>query len=400
LPIIDLSRLGPEANRQTARRLGEEETQRLFDLSTGPLLRVGLLRLSREEHVALLTMHHIVSDGWSMGVLTGEVGRLYGAYVQGLPSPLQELNVQYADFAHWQRKWLLKDALERQLAYWRKTLEGAPPLLKLPTDRTTPAVPSYRGASRGLRLSESLSQALRELSRREGVTLFMTLLAAFKTLLYYYTGRADIVVGAPIANRIRTEIEPLIGLFVNMLALRAKLSGHLSFRSLLNQTREICLGAYANQDLPFEQLVQELRPERELGRHPLFQVVFALQNAPMKTLEAPGLTFSPFNAGLAWSPFDLFLQAIDRRSSLGLSLWYNTALFTNATIELILEAYETLLQNAVSQPEARIDALLDALAEADRQRKIREDKELRGASVRKLKSSRREYVTVKLPESN
>ena len=243
------------------------------------MLRVKLLRLSDEEHVVLLTMHHIVSDGWSMGVLK-EVATLYEAYSQGAESPLPELPMQYADFAVWQRGWLQGEELERQLAYWREQLGGELPRLELPTDRERPAVPSYRGAQLGFRLSPEVSAGLKELSRREGVTLFMTLLAAFQTLLHRYSGQEDIVVGSPVAGRNYRETEGLIGFFVNTLALRTDLSGEPTFVELLQRVKEVCLGAYAHQDVPFEKLVEELQPERDLSRSPLFQVMFGLQNVP------------------------------------------------------------------------------------------------------------------------
>src|SRR5579859_1189525 len=262
----------------------EEEAERLFDLARGPLLRALLLRLGEQRHVLLLTMHHIVSDGWSMGVLVRELSALYEAYCEGAESPLEELEIQYADFAAWQRSWLEGEELERQLGYWRRTLEGLEELA-LPLDHPRPAVQSHRGDTLRFDLGPELGERLRELSRRQGVTLFMTLLGAFQVLLSRYTRQADVAVGTPIANRTQVELEGLIGFFVNTLVVRTDLAGAASFEEVLRRVREAALGAYANQDLPFERLVAELQPERDLGRNPLVQVMFQLQNAPAGELQ-------------------------------------------------------------------------------------------------------------------
>ncbi|HLL83363.1 MAG TPA: condensation domain-containing protein, partial [Longimicrobium sp.] len=279
LAVEDLSGLA-EADRGAAveRRAGEE-ARRAFDLSAGPLFRAALLRVAREEHVLLLSMHHIVSDGWSMGVISGELSALYSAYREGRPSPLPELEVQYADYAVWQREQLEGRVLDRQLAYWRERLAGAPELLELPTDRPRPPVQTYRGATVPVEISLGLLERLRALGRTEGATLYMTLLGAFQVLLAKYSGSEDVVTGSPIAGRTRKEIEELIGFFVNTLVLRTDLSGDPSFREVLRRVREATLGAYAHQELPFERLVAELQPERSLSHSPLFQVMFALQNA-------------------------------------------------------------------------------------------------------------------------
>src|SRR5215475_5475732 len=255
LSVIDLQDLGEIGREAETRRLAAEESRQPFDLARGPLLRAALLWLGEDRHVVLFTLHHIISDGWSMGVLMREVGALYQAFADGRPSPLAQLPIQYADFAHWQRRWLRGETLERQLTYWKRQLADSPPLLALPTDRPRPAEQTFHGRVQHITLSRELSAALRELSRKEDVTLFMTLLAAFKTLLYRYTGQEDVVVGTTVANRNRAEIEGLIGFFVNTLALRTEFSGDSSFRELLGRVRETTLGAYAHQDLPFEMLV-------------------------------------------------------------------------------------------------------------------------------------------------
>jgi hypothetical protein len=280
----------PEAEVE---RLASEEAQRPFDLSAGPLLRAQLLRVAGEEHVVLVTMHHIVSDGWSMNLLVREVSRLYEAYRSGLESPLPALPIQYADYAAWQREWLNGEVGERELSYWREQLEGAPAVLELPTDKVRPTEQRHGGAHHSFSLPVELTRQLRELSRSESASLFMTLLAGWQLLLGRYSGQDDVVVGTPIANRHRAEVEPLIGFFVNTLALRTRLEEGLSFRALLRQVKETALEAYAHQDVPFEKLVEELQPERSLSHTPLFQVFFALQNAPVGELKLPGLALQP-----------------------------------------------------------------------------------------------------------
>ncbi|HEX8349346.1 MAG TPA: condensation domain-containing protein, partial [Hymenobacter sp.] len=269
LQLVDLRDL-PEATQEASvERLATESAQQPFDLAIGPLLRAKLLHLNEAEHVLLLTMHHIVSDGWSMGVMIRELAALYEAFSTGKPSPLPQLPIQYADFAHWQRQWLQGEVLAAQLSYWQQQLAGAQTVLELPTDRPRPTVQTFRGATQFLALPEPLSQKLKSLSQRSGVTLFMTILAAFQTLLYRYTGQEDICIGSPIANRNRSETEGLIGFFVNTLVLRTDMSENPSFQELLGRVREVALGAYAHQDLPFEQLVEALQPERNLSHHPL-----------------------------------------------------------------------------------------------------------------------------------
>ena len=268
LSLTDLSELPRAEREEEMQRLLKEEAQRPFDLSQDLMLRATLLCLELEEHALLLVMHHIASDDWSMGVLSRELATLYESFSTGKSSPLPELPIQYADFAVWQR--LQGEVLETQLSYWKNQLDGAPPLLELPTDRPRPAIQTYRGAVESALLPKSLSEALRILSQQEDVTLFMTLIAAFKTLLYRYTGQENIVVGSSIANRTRVEIEGLIGFFVNTLALRTDLSGNPSFRELLGRVCDVAFGAYAHQDLPFEKLVEELQPERNMSHSTFF----------------------------------------------------------------------------------------------------------------------------------
>jgi amino acid adenylation domain-containing protein/non-ribosomal peptide synthase protein (TIGR01720 family) len=350
-------------------RLATQEFRRPFDLARGPLIRVRLLRLDEAEHVVLLTMHHIVSDGWSTGVLTRELALLYRAFDSGESAPLPDLPIQYADFAYWQRNWLQGEVLEAQLNYWRQQLAGLPPLLELPTDRPRPAFQTHRGASQPFMLPQRTFDLLKTLSREQGTTLFMTLLAAFQTLLYRYTGQPDISVGTPIANRNRGEIEGLIGFFINTLVMRADLSDEPSFRELLKQVREVALEAYAHQDVPFEMLVDELQPERDMSHTPLFQVMFALQNVPMEVLELPDLTLSSVEIKDETAKFDLTLTMVEGADGLRGSLEYNTDLFDASTMARMLEHFRTLLEGIVATKESpdRPISKLPLLTQAERQ---------------------------------
>ena len=302
-------------------------------------------------------MHHIVSDGWSVGVFTREMSTLYQAFSTGKPSPLPELPIQYADFAVWQREWLQGEVLDTQLSYWKQQLEGAPPVLELPTDYPRPAIETFRGGKISTEIPKSLTEALKAMSRREGATLFMTLMAGFQTLLYRYTGQEDVVVGSPIANRNRTEIEGLIGFFVNELVLRADLSGNPSFRELLSRVREAALGAYAHQDLPFEKLVKELQPQRDISRNPLFQVALVNQNAPSERLDLPGLKVTPVEVDTDTAKFDLSLYLWEEADGLKGRWEYGADLFDAATIVRMAGHYNNLLEAVVRDPDQRLSEL-------------------------------------------
>jgi aspartate racemase len=359
MPLIDLSgqSVSEESQAAEVRRLSTEEARRVFDLNQGPLLRATLLRLSEEEHVLLLIMHHIISDGWSMGVLLRELSVLYEAHTTGKPSPLPELPIQYADFAVWQREWLQGEVLEAQLAYWKRQLGESLPVLQLPTDHPRPATQTFRGARQSLMLPQHVSEGLEALSRQEGVTLFMALLAAFKTLLYRYTGQEDIAVGSPLASRNRSEIEGLIGFFVNTLVLRSDLSGTPTFRELLERTRKVALDAYAHQDMPFEKLVEEIQPERDLSHNPLFQVMFILQNTPGRTLELPGLAVSDLEVDNGTAKFDLTLSIVEGVEGLKATFEYNTDLFDEATVTRMAGHFRVLLEGIVADPDRRLSGL-------------------------------------------
>jgi acyl carrier protein len=354
LPLIDLSELPDEERMAELMRLIRAEAELPFDLMRGPLLRLSLLRLGAEEHTALVTMHHIVSDAWSTGILIREVAALYTAYCAGQPSPLEELPLQYADFAHWQREWLRGDALERQLSYWRRQLAGAPHGLDLPGTKPRPAVPTFRAARQTVKLSREVSEELKALNRRTGVTMFMSLLAAFDVLLYRYGGQADLLVGTPIANRNRLETEALIGFFVNTLVLRLDLGGDPTFIEVLQRVREVSLEAYAHQDLPFEKLVEELQPDRRQNHSPLFQVMFVLQNIETGTLELPGLSLSQYEEEDRTAKFDLLLTMWETTDGVEGFLKYNTDIFADSTIRKMVEHFRTLIENLLADPQQQL----------------------------------------------
>ncbi|MBZ4423326.1 non-ribosomal peptide synthetase, partial [Myxococcus sp. RHSTA-1-4] len=370
--VVDLGTVPAEAREAEAHRLAEQEVQRPFELSQGPLLRATLLRLADEAHVLLLTMHHIVSDGWSMGVLIREMTALYAAFTSGKPSPLPELPVQYADFTSWQRGWLRGDVLEAQLAWWRGQLADAPAALELPTDRPYPAVPSRRGASVPVSLAGPVAEALEALARREGVTPFMLLLAGFQTLLARYSGQDDISVGSPIAGRNRSETESLIGFFVNTLALRTRVGREQTFRELLAKVRETTLGAYAHQDVPFEKLVEELQLPRDLRRTPLFQVMFTLENVPDASSQATGagegkgLSVRGFDAQARSAKFELTLGLTRTAQGYEGVLEYAVDLFEAATVERMVGHLRSLLTAAVARPDTRL-AELPLLSDTERE---------------------------------
>jgi amino acid adenylation domain-containing protein len=356
LPVVDCQQL-PEMEREVeARRLATQEAQQPFDLTQGPLLRAKLLRLGQQEHLLILIVHHIISDEWSVEVLVQEMAALYKAFLTGSHLPLPELPIQYTDFAYWQRQWLQGEVLETQLDYWKQQLDGAPAVLQLPKDHPRPPVQTYRGARQSKELPKTLSEALKELSHQEGVTLFMLLLAAFQTFLYRYTGQDDIPVGSPIANRNRNELKGLIGFFVNTIVLRTYLGGNPSFRELLGRVHQVALGAYANQDLPFEQLVEALQPERDISRTPLFQVMFTFSNAP-RMEEIHGLAMSPLKVESLTAQFDLSLYVENTEQGLIASFEYNTDLFDAATIARMLGHFQNLLLGIVANPQARLSDL-------------------------------------------
>ncbi|NER45546.1 MAG: hypothetical protein F6J92_02380 [Symploca sp. SIO1A3] len=357
ISVVDLTDLSTTEQQIAAQKLNKQQATQPFDLEKEPLIRAILVRFSETEQWLLLCMHHIVSDGWSTGVLIQELTTLYNAYLQGQPSPLTPLTIQYADFAIWQREWLQGEVRQRQLNYWQNQLADIPELLSLPTDRPRPAVQTFVGAHQEFTLSAQLTSQLTQLSQKQGVTLFMTLLAAFDTLLYRYTGQSDIVVGSPIANRNQSELEGLIGFFVNTLVMRTDLSGNPTFSELLSRVREMAMDAYAHQDLPFEMLVEALQPERDLSYTPLFQVLFALQNTPVSVVELNGLTLSQVPPKSQTAKFDLTLAMENRVDGL-VGVWeYSTDLFDADTIKRMTGHLVTLLEAIVAHPQQPISQL-------------------------------------------
>jgi amino acid adenylation domain-containing protein len=358
LEVEDLTNLLQEEREAEVGRIAREEATAGFDLRRGPLLRVKVLKLAEEEHVVLFTMHHIVSDAWSMGILMREVSVLYESMSKGNGSPLPELEIQYADFAVWQREWLRGEVLEKELSYWKQRLEGAPPVLELFTGRPRPTIQSHRGELYSLTFSAELTGKLKELSRRHDVTLFMTLLAAFQLVLGHAAGQDDVVVGTDVANRNKLETEGLIGFFINQLVLRTDLSGNLSVRDLLRRVRETTLGAYEHQDLPFQKLVDEISPERNRSWSPLFQVKFVLQNAPQGDLQVARVRFREFSANSVTAKFDLTLTISEDGEGLSGTVEYATDLYERSTIVRLFEHMRAVLEGMVEDEDRRVNDLL------------------------------------------
>ncbi len=363
----DLTSRPIETREQEAERLTREEATIPFSLSEGPLVRVLVIRLEEETHFLVFTIHHIISDGWSTSVLIRELAALYRAFSNNEPSPLPPLKVQYADIAVWQRTWLQGEVLENELEYWKKELQDAPSSLPLPADRPRPAMQTERGAVYPFTLSKEIGNAIKRVNKQEGVTTFMTLLAAFQTLLYRYTGEQDICVGTPIANRNRVETEGLIGFFINTLVMRGDLSGNPTFNALLARVRETALGAYAHQDMPFEKVVGTVAADRNMSHTPLFQVMFVLQNTPYEPLELPGLTMTevPIDTGIAL--FDLTLVMEESAEGVTGGIEYNTDLFDESTIERMSRHFTILLESLLNDPTQKIGSVPVLLQEEKKQ---------------------------------
>lgn len=393
-PRIDLSELAAAHQELEVMRLAQQEALQPFDLAGGPMLRVMLLRLAGEHHVLLFTMHHIVSDGWSLAVLINELTTLYDAYLNGNESPLPDLPIQYADFAHWQRQWLQGEVLEAELSYWKQQLADIPAVINLPTDRPRPEAQSYNnGAHQPFHLSADASEQLRVLSRREGVTLFMSLLAVWQIALRYLTGQDKVVVGTDIANRNRGETEGLIGFFINQLVLCSDLSGDPAFTELLGRVRETTLKAYAHQDLPFDKLVDALKIERSLQYSPLFQVKFVLQNVPSPTSGLTGLSVSSLPVDTDTTRFDILLIFGDKKRELAADLSYNADLFDPESIARIIEHVQTVAEEVAARPDIRLSEIDEILAGKDKQRLISKREAARQASQQKLKQAKRKNVS-------
>ena len=357
LPTVDLTSHPESQREEMLQQLLRQETGRSFDLSSDLLLRVLLVQLASDEHVLLVNMHHIISDAWSFDVLLGELAELYQAFKTGGSFSLEELPIQYADYAAWQREWMSAGVLQKQMGYWKKQLAGAPFLLELPADKSRPEVQTFRGGQATRELPHTLAAALRQFSRKQGGTLFMTLLAAFKVFLLRYTNQTDLVIGSPIAGRNRMETEKLIGFFVNTLALRTDLSGNPTFAEVLARVRQVTLDAYEHQDLPFERLVEELRPARNPGYNPLIQIMFVYQPEAACALELSGLTVTPLALDTSTSKFDLTLVVRDDADGLSAVMEYSTDLFVPETIARMLEHFQILLEGIMAAPEKNIGEL-------------------------------------------
>jgi surfactin family lipopeptide synthetase A len=351
LPLFDLSHVPATEREGAAMQLATDDANRPFELSVGPLFRFSLLRLSTDEYIILLCLHHIISDGWSVSILLRELSLLYDAFSEGRPAPLAELSIQYADYALWQREYLRGETLAAELSYWKEQLAGAAPLLDLPTDHTRPPVQSYRGASLRLRVKPELTLRLQSMSRAQGVTLFMSLLAVFRFLLWRYSGQEDVSIGTPMAGRNRAELESIVGFFINTLTLRTEVRGEESFRSLLSREREVCLGGYAHQDLPFEKLVEELQPERSLSHTPLFQVMFSLMNVPPGKIRLRGMEARALKVEHEATKFDLALSLAETNGELAGEMQYKRELYEATSIERMSAHYLRLLDAVLENPE-------------------------------------------------
>ncbi|MEO1433570.1 MAG: condensation domain-containing protein, partial [Cyanobacteria bacterium J06633_8] len=357
ITVVDLQQYSKSERDALLEKQAQIEADTPFNLEIAPLIRCSLLQLDANEYVLFITMHHIISDDWSMGVFVEELSSLYQAFCGGEPSPLAELPIQYGDFAIWQKQWLSGEVLQTQLDYWVSQLAGAPELLQLPTDYPRPSIQNYQGTAKNWTLNTDLTQKLQNLSQKSGTTLFMTLLAGFTTLLHRYTNQADILIGSSIANRNRSEIEPLIGFFINNLVLRTIFEDNPTFDNLLQQVKENTLKAYDHQDVPFEQIVEAIQPQRSLAYSPLFQVMFDLQNSPGGTVELPDLTFSEFSQERAISQFDLTVSVTEVEGRLECEWEYNTDLFDGSTIERMATHFQNLLHGIVENPQQKVSEL-------------------------------------------
>ena len=391
LPIDDLQELAVTARETSLMRIATAEARQPFDLETGPLLRARLVRVTPREHVLVVTLHHSISDGWSMAIFYQEISTLYAAYSQGLPSPLVDLPIQYADYALWQREWLQSRTLEPQLAYWKQQLAGVPPVLEVPTDKSRPSIETFRGAYATFMLPVSLISELENRAQKQGGTLFMVLLAAFQILLAYYTRQEDVVVGTDVANRQRAETEGLIGFFVNQLVLRTNLSGDPTFNELLQRVRGVVLGAYEHQDVPFEQLVKTLNPVRSPDRAPLFQVKLVLQNVPVLP-SSPAITIAPLRVDNGTAQLDILLAVHQVPTGLQGVWQYNTDLFEAQTIAKMSLHFSTLLNALVTSPAQKLSDLKTMLEDVDNQQRRSQHHQLAQIRHQRLKTAQAKPV--------
>jgi hypothetical protein len=398
VPIIDLGVHAEGEREAAARNLATQETQIPFDLSVGPLLRARILKLGAEDHILLLTMHHIVSDAWSAAIFFQELAALYEAFMDEKPSPFPELSVQYADYAAWQRNSLQGELLETQLSYWRKHLLGAPSLLQLPSDRPRPESRTFAGAYEAIPLPTDVANSAKEFCQREGVTVFMVLLAAFNALLSRYSGQEHIVLGTDIANRTSAETERMIGFFINLLPLHTDLSGDPDFRHLVSRVREVALGAYAHQDLPFDKLVEDLRPERSLSHNPIVQALFVMQNIPSQRRQLAGVEMRYFPIPITRSKFDVAVFIRESNGTMFQDWLYSTELFDRVTILRMAAHFEALLRDALAHPEKRVSEL-QMLSEEEKHRVEAERNARKQTQRQKLGSAQPRAIQLENPHS-
>ncbi|MBN3884995.1 MAG: condensation domain-containing protein [Nostoc sp.] len=394
LSVVDLQEYPITKQEAEVLRLAVQESQLLFNLAQGPLLRTTLLHLSEKQYVLLFTMHHIVSDGWSIGLLIKEVTALYEAFCKGQPSPLSELPIQYADFAAWQQNWLQGEVLNTLLTYWKKQLGDNLPVLQLSKNYRSSEVKTSQEERQSLILSKTLSQAIKKLGDSVGTTLFMTLLGAFKVLLSWYTGDKDIVVGTDIANRNMIEVENLIGFFVNQLVLRTDLFGNPGFSDFLQRVRKVCLEAYAHQDLPFEKLVSALNPKRDFNQTPLFQVKFILQNAPIHSLEVSNLTLASLDLENPVGRVDLLLELTDTEQGIVGLLKYSKDLFDTSSMARLLNAFETILSQIVVEPAINLNQLEKIVIISDKEYQLSEERKRKEKYQQKLSIIKRKVIGI------
>jgi hypothetical protein len=392
LALVDLSGLSPEEREYEVTRLVTEDALTSFDLAQGPLMRVSLLRLDDDEYVVRFTLHHIVSDGWSTGIFVKEWSALYQAFSQGRPSPLPEPPIQYADFAQWQRQWMEGRALEDHLSYWKRQLEGASTVLKLPIDNPQPDPHNCDGARQSLLLPRALTDSITAHAKRERVTLFTVLLTSLYVLLHYYSGQRDILVGAPAVNRSRRETEDLIGFFINTLVLRMDLSGDPTFSELLARARDVVFNAYAHQDAPFDKVVKILQPARSPEQMSLFQVAFLVHNAPIPPLEAHGVSIRSIEVGPIKVPYEMVVHAIDTEPGLLIAIEYKTNFFSPATISRVLAHYEAILSHMAERPESTLQEFKDTLAGFDERQKAETKQQLNEARLRTFMGKKRKVI--------
>lgn len=391
--VSDWQNLSPTQQETDLQKFARQEAAKPFNITTDHLLRVSLLKFSATESILLMTRHHIIFDAWSFGVFLKEFSVLYTAYSQGKSSPLTELPIQYADYSIWQRQWLSEEILENLISYWRQQLAGAPPTLELPFKKKETGVKSGQSKVESFTVSPTITEKLQALSRQQGVTLFMTLLAAWQTLLYRYTNSDDIVVGTDIANRNRAETESLIGFFVNLLVIRTNLSGNPTFKELLKRVQEVTLGAYAHQDLPFAKLVDVLRPERKNNTTPLFQVLFVFKNTPRSKLELPNLTIEPLGIDNGATRFDLTIFVEETEAGITWDLRYNTDLFEQQDIAKMSGNLQTLLSNIANNPDTKIKEL-EMLTESEKEAQVAAKAKRTKANFKKFKSIKPKAVSL------